>query len=63
MLNTAKSKEVTTGCLVIKDFGEEAVGEMIKFCYTGDLTDDNDVPGLIEVRALVRTFARLIVIT
>ena len=57
MLNTAKSKEVTTGRLVIKDFGAEAVGEMIKFLYTGDLADDNDVPVLIEVRALVKTFA------
>ena len=55
MLNTAKSKEVTTGCLVIKDFGAEAVGEMIKFCYTGDLANDIDLPGLIEVRGLVKT--------
>ena len=63
MLSMTKSKEVTNGCLVIKDFGAKAVSEMLKFCYTGDLAKDKDVPELIEVRALVIKVVMLTIIS
>ncbi len=62
MLSMTKSKEVTNGRLVIKDFGAKAVSEMLKFCYTGDLAKDKDVSELIEVRALVIKVVMLTII-
>ena len=52
MLTTANSKEAKSGCLTIEDFEESTVSEMLKFCYTGDLTEDG-VPRMIELLLLV----------
>ena len=52
MLTTANCKEAMSGSLTIKDFDASTVGEMLKFCYTGDLKEDG-VPRIIELILLV----------
>ena len=55
MLTTDDGREKTSGTLNIVDFEDTSVRQMIKFCYTGNLVED-DILILIEILLLANKY-------